>query len=883
MVLDAGSHVDEPAKHRVTIMSEPSIDLSVVVPVYNGETFIERTMIELVDFLSSLDEPSELIVVDDGSSDQTAELISGVISESSASVQFIESPRNEGKGAAIRRGMAVAKGRYRVFLDADLAYSPDSVSEVRSKLAEGAEVVIGSRVHPDSTYQVRPSFFRYLYTRHVAGRVFNWIVRLSLLPGIYDSQAGLKGFTAGAADTIFGGWLPDGFSFDLGVLLRARHERLVIEQIPVRYRYDSEPTTVRFVSDSLSAVYDLAVVRLRIGGEYSRKGFGRWTSWSGLQLERLHDAARSPKAISVGAGAIVFAMFAHVFFRTTLPSNLMAMLAWLIACSGLVLVSARIDARLPTENRPVFENFAELACFLSIFALAAILRFWNLSHLPAMVHGDSAECGIQGLAILLGRADDVFGFSSWYFTPYPAYLPYAASFAIAGTTVLGLRLPSAVLGTLCVIPLYFLVRGWLGRRPAQIASVLFALSHAAVHFSRIGLWNIQALFFELVAFALLAAALRKGSAVLATLAGIAGGLGFFTYTGGRLIVIVAASVFALQLLFGPRRRLAQVIGFTAAGVAVAISPLVVNYLKNPAALTVDRTGEVLAFAEVNRHHVEAYTGKTTTLGILQVQTIETLKGFFAQGGRSGQYGGTRALASPLSATLALAGFLIAIARFRDPARRIVLMWTGLGLLLGSILIIDPPSHTRLIVLFPIPFIFAALALEWVFRRIEGRRTPGGRFLIAAVTVVVIGQAALFNIGGYSSYAERVREQSRIWDVVKVVERYGRDYDYYFFGGQTMSAQAPAIRLFAGRHRIVNGVTSVDIPTDLSRDSIIIVPPVILNLEPHMRNIGTYITENFPNARRRTVGKEDDPQLMLYIVSSSRPPRIPGGRHVRKQK
>ena len=248
MVLDAGSHVDEPAKHRVTIMSEPSIDLSVVVPVYNGETFIERTMIELVDFLSSLDEPSELIVVDDGSSDQTAELISGVISESSASVQFIESPRNEGKGAAIRRGMAVAKGRYRVFLDADLAYSPDSVSEVRSKLAEGAEVVIGSRVHPDSTYQVRPSFFRYLYTRHVAGRVFNWIVRLSLVPGIYDSQAGLKGFTAGAADTIFGGWLPDGFSFDLGVLLRARHERLVIEQIPVRYRYDSEPSRRQFDS-----------------------------------------------------------------------------------------------------------------------------------------------------------------------------------------------------------------------------------------------------------------------------------------------------------------------------------------------------------------------------------------------------------------------------------------------------------------------------------------------------------------------------------------------------------------------------------------------------------------------------------------------------------
>ena len=251
------------------------IDLSVVVPVYNGEPFIARTIGELTGYLASLEEPAELIVIDDGSTDRTGAIVDEAAAEPPIPVRFIRSPANEGKGAAISRGMAAAQGRYRVFLDADLAYSPHAISEVRSKLAEGADVVIGSRVHPDSTYQVKPSFFRYLYTRHVAGRVFNWIVRLFLLPGIFDSQAGLKGFTAGAADTIFGGWLPDGFSFDLGVLSRARHERLSIVQIPVHYRYDSEPTTVRFMKDTVAALYDLAVVRLRIGGEYSKKGFGR--------------------------------------------------------------------------------------------------------------------------------------------------------------------------------------------------------------------------------------------------------------------------------------------------------------------------------------------------------------------------------------------------------------------------------------------------------------------------------------------------------------------------------------------------------------------------------------------------------------------------------
>jgi glycosyltransferase involved in cell wall biosynthesis len=251
------------------------IDLSVVVPVYNGEPFIARTICELIDYLVSLDGPSELIVIDDGSADRTATIVAEAIAGAPIPIRFIRSPTNEGKGAAISRGMAVAQGRYRVFLDADLAYSPRAISEVRSKLIEGADVVIGSRVHPDSTYQVKPSFFRYLYTRHLAGRVFNWIVRFFLLPGIFDSQAGLKGFTREAADTIFRGWLPDGFSFDLGALSRARHERLSIEQIPVHYRYDSEPTTVRFMKDTVAALYDLAVVRLRIGGEYSKKGFGR--------------------------------------------------------------------------------------------------------------------------------------------------------------------------------------------------------------------------------------------------------------------------------------------------------------------------------------------------------------------------------------------------------------------------------------------------------------------------------------------------------------------------------------------------------------------------------------------------------------------------------
>ena len=840
------------------------IDLSVVVPVYNGEAFVERTITRLIDYVNSLDEPAELIIIDDGSTDRTADLIAEKLTEAPVPVQFVQSPRNEGKGAAIRRGMAAAQGRYRVFLDADLAYSPDAISEVRSKLVEGADVVIGSRVHPDSTYQVKPSFFRYLYTRHVAGRIFNWIVRFFLLPGIFDSQAGLKGFTSEAADTIFGGWLPDGFSFDLGVLSRARHERLSIVQIPVHYRYDSEPTTVRFMNDTAGALYDLAVVRLRIGGEYSKKGFGRLTAWAGRQLSRVDSLTRSPAASAYGPAVVVLGLAGHLVFRTTAPNNLLAMLSWLIAMAGLFLLALWNDRGLPADNRPVFSSGGELGIFLLLFALTAFLRLWSLADLPAVIHGDSAECGIQGLKILEGQVKDVFGFSRWYYTPFPAYLPYAASFALVGKTVLGLRLPSALAGTFCMVPLYFLVRGWLGVRAARIATILFALSHTAIHFSRIGLWNIQALLLALVGFTALAAAIRKGSATSASWAGIVAGLGFYTYTGGRLILVVSLALLALQLLVGDRRRWLNISGFVAAGFAVAIIPMIFNYATDPDVIEADRTNSVFVFAESTRAHVESVTGETSRSRILRYQTIQSLKGFYSKGDLSGQYGGDP-ITSPAIAMLALAGILFALLRIRETESRLILLWAGLGLLLGSILIINPPSHTRLIMLFPVPFIFAALALETAFGWLQRLGGQWARLLILTACILVLGQAAFFNLSGYRRYLIRVDLEGRIWDVARVIQEHGEGFTYYFFGGPTMSANAPGLRLFESGNKIITSYTPTDIPQTLARTSVFIIPALLLDLEPQMRDVGTVITERFPDSTREVTGGAENPQLVIYVA------------------
>jgi glycosyltransferase involved in cell wall biosynthesis len=162
-----------------------------VVPVVNGAGFITESLAELGAYLRVHHPDAEIVVVDDGSADETTSLIDAAAASCPAPVVIRRHPRNLGKGAAVRTGMQATRGRYRVFLDADLAYPAAEIGTVVERLRAGAQVVVASRVHPESRYVIRPSFFRYLYTRHICGRFFNWLVRVLLLPGLSDTQAGL--------------------------------------------------------------------------------------------------------------------------------------------------------------------------------------------------------------------------------------------------------------------------------------------------------------------------------------------------------------------------------------------------------------------------------------------------------------------------------------------------------------------------------------------------------------------------------------------------------------------------------------------------------------------------------------------------------------------
>ena len=235
--------------------------LSLVVPVYNGEDRLPTGLAQLYAFLAEQSYDAELLLVDDCSGEPAARILRE-FAAGRPGVTLLRNERNGGKGVSVGRGMLAAAGDFRVFTDADLAYPPSEINRILRDLETGADVAIACRVLPESRYLMSPSFFHYLYTRHVMSRVFNALVRAVLLRAVLDTQAGLKGFTAKAATAVFPRLTIPRFGFDVEALFVAQKHGFTVRQTAVNFRYDEEPTTVRFAQSAFTMAAEVLQVRL---------------------------------------------------------------------------------------------------------------------------------------------------------------------------------------------------------------------------------------------------------------------------------------------------------------------------------------------------------------------------------------------------------------------------------------------------------------------------------------------------------------------------------------------------------------------------------------------------------------------------------------------
>jgi dolichyl-phosphate beta-glucosyltransferase len=243
-------------------------EVSLIVPVHHCNGSLARLLEACTRYLDALNGGSELLLVDDHGTDPRASATLERFARRD-SVRLLRNDRNRGKGYSVKRGMLAARGRFRVFTDADLAYPLDEIWNIVAALRSGADVAAGSRALAQSRSENRSLELGYLYTRRVMSRAFNRLVRLTLLPGVLDTQAGLKGYSAAAAQEVFSRVTIPGFGFDLECLFVARRLGLRVVQVPVRYRHDDENSTVRFLRDAVTMTSDLARIRWRaLTGEY---------------------------------------------------------------------------------------------------------------------------------------------------------------------------------------------------------------------------------------------------------------------------------------------------------------------------------------------------------------------------------------------------------------------------------------------------------------------------------------------------------------------------------------------------------------------------------------------------------------------------------------
>jgi dolichyl-phosphate beta-glucosyltransferase len=244
--------------------------LSLVIPVYNAADQLPATLAAVDAFAARYPDSLEVLFVDDHSSEVETQLILEDYMRRRRHARVLRNATNRGKGFSVTRGMLAARGRHRVFTDVDLAYPLDQVDRIVAELQQGHDIAIACRVLPESRYLMSPSFFHYLYTRHLMSRAFNKVVQAFLLPGILDTQAGLKGFTAEAARLCFSRTTIPGFGFDIECLYIAQQHGLSIKQTAVNFRYDDEPTTVRFARDSNRMLKDIwQVKRNAMRGRYA--------------------------------------------------------------------------------------------------------------------------------------------------------------------------------------------------------------------------------------------------------------------------------------------------------------------------------------------------------------------------------------------------------------------------------------------------------------------------------------------------------------------------------------------------------------------------------------------------------------------------------------
>jgi dolichyl-phosphate beta-glucosyltransferase len=227
--------------------------LSITIPAYNEEKRLPDSLPRIIQFVQQQDYPVEVIVVDDGSTDRTADIVRQF--QKQAPFITLLQVDHGGKGHAVKAGMMQAHGEYLFLCDSDLSMPIEEVTKFLPPALDGYDLAIASREIEGARRYDEPAY------RHLMGRVFNLIVRLLAVRGIQDTQAGFKCFRRDAAHQLFPLQTVDGWGFDVEILFIAQRHGMKIVEVPINWYYKNR-SQVRPIQDTYNMFREALKVRL---------------------------------------------------------------------------------------------------------------------------------------------------------------------------------------------------------------------------------------------------------------------------------------------------------------------------------------------------------------------------------------------------------------------------------------------------------------------------------------------------------------------------------------------------------------------------------------------------------------------------------------------
>lgn len=238
---------------------------SIVIPAYNESARIPATLESVVSFLRAQCWSAEVIVVDDGSTDATAEVVRA-FAATAPEVRLLQNPGNRGKGYSVRSGLLQALGEVVLFTDSDLSAPIEEAELLFAAIAQGADIAIGSRWLDRGRQTHRQPLYRQFF-----GRCFNTVVRAVMGLNFADTQCGFKAFTRDAAQTVFQLQTIQRWGFDPEILFIALKRGYWIIEVPVSWAHD-ERSRMSYLKDGIKMLEEIAIIRWNaLRGRYGKQ------------------------------------------------------------------------------------------------------------------------------------------------------------------------------------------------------------------------------------------------------------------------------------------------------------------------------------------------------------------------------------------------------------------------------------------------------------------------------------------------------------------------------------------------------------------------------------------------------------------------------------